>query len=109
MRAKAAVPGGAPVQARGGELPWPSHVYSPGNWPPSANAVLCSANVCWTRVGWAPTTGDGEAIARATGRLGVGASAVARAAGDGADEASGAGSELLLHPPTTSASKRAAP
>src|SRR5919199_1241785 len=78
-RLKAAVPGGAPDQASGGDSPAPSQVYWVGNLPPALKAGLCSAKGCaaatWLAVAAAT---DGEAIGLARGKLGVGPAGVGR-------------------------------
>src|ERR671933_514682 len=91
IRLKAAVPGGAPDQASGGDSSAPSQVYWTGSLPPALKAGLCSAK------GWAAATGlavaapgDGEAIGLARGKLGVGPAGVGRLGwGEGVGSAGG--------------------
>src|SRR5919202_5211925 len=90
-RLKAAVPGGAPDQASGGDSPAPSQVYWAGNLPPALKAGLCSAKG-WPAATWLAVAAgtDGEAIGLARGKLGVGPAGVGRLGwGEGVGSVSG--------------------
>src|SRR5207245_813531 len=93
-RLNAAVPGGAPDHASGGDCPAPSHVYWAGRLPPEVNAGLCTANgwgaAIWPVAPLPAAAEEGDGIGLARGKLGVGPGGVGRLGwGDGGGSVGG--------------------